>query len=154
MPEDSIEPVKSLPNLKDLQDSGKADVKVRCWCPLQSALLCRSLAQPGLKGGILCYTLSALVACSQKLLSQTAVLKLNGGLGTSMGLEKAKSLLEVKDGKTFLDLIAEQIKYTRKQFGSKARTLTAAAARRAHVHAHSVQPCAGPLRADEQLQHE
>ena len=31
----------------------------------------------------------------QKLLSQTAVLKLNGGLGTSMGLEKAKSLLEV-----------------------------------------------------------
>lgn len=37
------------------------------------------------------------------------MLKLNGGLGTSMGLEKAKSLLEVKDGKTFLDLIAEQV---------------------------------------------
>jgi UDP-N-acetylglucosamine pyrophosphorylase len=53
-----------------------------------------------------------------KLLSQTAVLKLNGGLGTSMGLEKAKSLLTVKDRKTFLDLIAEQIKYTRKQFNS------------------------------------
>ena len=35
---------------------------------------------------------------AQKLLSQTAVLKLNGGLGTSMGLEKAKSLLEVRDG--------------------------------------------------------
>ena len=30
------------------------------------------------------------------LLQQTAVLKLNGGLGTSMGLEKAKSLLEVR----------------------------------------------------------
>jgi UDP-N-acetylglucosamine pyrophosphorylase len=45
----------------------------------------------------------------QELLSATAVLKLNGGLGTSMGLEKAKSLLEVKDGKTFLDLIAEQV---------------------------------------------
>lgn len=42
-------------------------------------------------------------------MSATAVLKLNGGLGTSMGLEKAKSLLEVKDGKTFLDLIAEQV---------------------------------------------
>lgn len=55
----------------------------------------------------------------QTLLSQTAVLKLNGGLGTSMGLEKAKSLLEVKDGKTFLDLIAEQIKYTRKKYGSQ-----------------------------------
>ena len=59
--------------------------------------------------------------CLQKLLSQTAVLKLNGGLGTSMGLEKAKSLLPVKDGKTFLDLIAEQITYSRKQFGAKVR---------------------------------
>lgn len=36
------------------------------------------------------------------LLAQTVVLKLNGGLGTSMGLEKAKSLLVVKDGHTFL----------------------------------------------------
>lgn len=40
-----------------------------------------------------------------------------------MGLEKAKSLLEVKDGKTFLDLIAEQVKHTRKQYGSKVRIL-------------------------------
>jgi hypothetical protein len=43
------------------------------------------------------------------LLAATAVLKLNGGLGTSMGLEKAKSLLEVKDGNTFVDLIAQQV---------------------------------------------
>lgn len=57
----------------------------------------------------------------QELLSQTVVLKLNGGLGTSMGLEKAKSLLVVKEGKTFLDLIAEQIKYTRKQYKSNVR---------------------------------
>ena len=57
----------------------------------------------------------------QTLLQQTAVLKLNGGLGTSMGLEKAKSLLPVKDGKTFLDLIAEQIVYTRENFGSNVR---------------------------------
>ena len=57
----------------------------------------------------------------QELLSATAVLKLNGGLGTSMGLEKAKSLLVVKDNKTFLDLIAEQIKYTRKKFDSDVR---------------------------------
>ena len=59
----------------------------------------------------------------QKLLSQTAVFKLNGGLGTSMGLEKAKSLLEVKDRKTFLDLIADQIKYTRQKYGSKVKTI-------------------------------
>lgn len=55
------------------------------------------------------------------LLHKTAVLKLNGGLGTSMGLEKAKSLLVVKEGKTFLDLIAEQVKYMRSRFGSNVR---------------------------------
>ncbi len=40
---------------------------------------------------------------------RTVVIKLNGGLGTGMGLERAKSLLEVRDGLTFLDLIARQI---------------------------------------------
>jgi UTP--glucose-1-phosphate uridylyltransferase len=39
-------------------------------------------------------------------LDQAVVLKLNGGLGTGMGMTKAKSLLEVKDGLTFLDVIA------------------------------------------------
>jgi len=39
------------------------------------------------------------------------MLKLNGGLGTGMGLEKAKSLLEIKDGNTFLDFIAKQVSY-------------------------------------------
>lgn len=57
----------------------------------------------------------------QAVLSQTAVLKLNGGLGTSMGLEKAKSLLEIKNGKAFLDLIAEQIKHTRETFDSNVK---------------------------------
>src|SRR5271170_3044645 len=42
------------------------------------------------------------------LLGRAVVVKLNGGLGTGMGLEKAKSLLEVKDGLTFLDFIARQ----------------------------------------------
>jgi len=53
------------------------------------------------------------------LLRATVVLKLNGGLGTSMGLEKAKSLLPVKDGKTFLDLIAAQVAHFRAAFGSE-----------------------------------
>src|SRR3954453_8411500 len=35
--------------------------------------------------------------------------RLNGGLGTSMGLSKAKSLLEAKDGLSFLDVIARQV---------------------------------------------
>ena len=38
-----------------------------------------------------------------------------------MGLEKAKSLLPVKEGKAFLDLIAEQIKHTRKTFDSNVK---------------------------------
>lgn len=44
-----------------------------------------------------------------------AVIKLNGGLGTGMGLDRAKSLLEVKEGLTFLDLIARQVLYLREQ---------------------------------------
>jgi len=44
----------------------------------------------------------------KSVLSSTILLKLNGGLGTSMGLARAKSLLEVKEGYTFLDIIARQ----------------------------------------------
>lgn len=46
-------------------------------------------------------------------LAQTAIIKLNGGLGTSMGLNRAKTLLPVRDGRTFLDLIVEQVRYAR-----------------------------------------
>src|SRR5215469_9921953 len=42
------------------------------------------------------------------LAAQTVVLKLNGGLGTGMGLEKAKSLLRVRGDLTFLDVIVRQ----------------------------------------------
>jgi phosphoglucomutase len=50
-------------------------------------------------------------------LSETVVLKLNGGLGTSMGLDKAKSLLQVKGNDTFLDLTAKQVMTMRKKYG-------------------------------------
>jgi UTP--glucose-1-phosphate uridylyltransferase len=43
-------------------------------------------------------------------LDQAIVLKLNGGLGTSMGMTQAKSLIEAKDGHTFLDIIVRQVK--------------------------------------------
>lgn len=45
----------------------------------------------------------------ERMLGKTAVIKLNGGLGTSMGLQRAKSLLPVKQGLTFLDIIARQV---------------------------------------------
>jgi UTP--glucose-1-phosphate uridylyltransferase len=50
-------------------------------------------------------------------LAGTVVVKLNGGLGTSMGLEAAKSLLEVREGLTFLDIIARQVLGARKSYG-------------------------------------
>merc|ERR1719199_893698 len=50
------------------------------------------------------------------LLKVTLVLKLNGGLGTGMGLDKAKSLLSVINGNSFLDLIAKQVDFMKKKY--------------------------------------
>jgi UTP--glucose-1-phosphate uridylyltransferase len=49
-------------------------------------------------------------------LAETVVIKLNGGLGTSMGMDRAKSLLDVRDGLTFLDIIARQVLHARKEY--------------------------------------
>ena len=54
---------------------------------------------------------------ARSALAKTAVVKLNGGLGTSMGMEQAKSLLSVHDGLTFLDVIARQILALRAEYG-------------------------------------
>lgn len=56
-------------------------------------------------------------------LAQTVVIKLNGGLGTSMGLEKVKSLLEVRPGVAFLDLMSRQILSLRAAAGGEVRFL-------------------------------
>jgi UTP--glucose-1-phosphate uridylyltransferase len=53
------------------------------------------------------------------VLDQAVVLKLNGGLGTSMGLDGPKSLLEVKDGLTFLDITARQLLALRERTGAR-----------------------------------
>lgn len=45
----------------------------------------------------------------QSILKSIAVIKLNGGLGTSMGLSAAKSLLPVKGNMNFLDIITRQV---------------------------------------------
>ncbi len=44
----------------------------------------------------------------RKVLKNAVIIKLNGGLGTSMGLTRAKSLLKIKNGKTFLEIILKQ----------------------------------------------
>merc|ERR1719359_482951 len=51
-----------------------------------------------------------------ELLKKTVILKLNGGLGTGMGLDKAKSLLPVKGNDSFLDLIAKQVGWMKKNY--------------------------------------
>ena len=44
----------------------------------------------------------------------TAVIKLNGGLGTSMGMDRAKSLLPVRGDQSFLDVIVGQVQHVRR----------------------------------------
>src|SRR6201986_2282849 len=46
---------------------------------------------------------------ARDVLDQLVIVKLNGGLGTSMGLSGPKSLLEVKPGANFLDVLATQV---------------------------------------------
>jgi len=51
------------------------------------------------------------------VMSHVVVIKLNGGLGTSMGLEGPKSLLPVHEGRSFLDLIVTQVMAVRRSLG-------------------------------------
>lgn len=52
---------------------------------------------------------------TQEISKKLAIIKLNGGLGTSMGLNKAKTLLKIKDNFTFLDIILKQLHYVREK---------------------------------------
>jgi UTP--glucose-1-phosphate uridylyltransferase len=52
--------------------------------------------------------LSKFSESGRKVLDQTVRIILNGGLGTSMGLTGPKSLLEVREGRTFLHILVEQ----------------------------------------------
>lgn len=56
-------------------------------------------------------------------LTRAVVLKLNGGLGTSMGMDGPKSLLPVKDGLTFLDIIVRQNLHLRTTTGARVPLL-------------------------------
>jgi UTP--glucose-1-phosphate uridylyltransferase len=53
------------------------------------------------------------------LFDRLVVLKLNGGLGTTMGARHAKSLIEVKPGHSFLDVIATQVLSLRARHGAR-----------------------------------
>ena len=53
---------------------------------------------------------------AREAIGSTVVVKLNGGLGTSMGMDRAKSLLCVRRGLSFLDIIARQTLHLRKEY--------------------------------------
>ncbi|MBC7979107.1 MAG: UTP--glucose-1-phosphate uridylyltransferase [Armatimonadetes bacterium] len=57
------------------------------------------------------------------LMGRTVVIKLNGGLGTGMGLQGPKSLLAVREGVNFLDLMVRQIVSLRESSGEPVRLL-------------------------------
>jgi UTP--glucose-1-phosphate uridylyltransferase len=52
-------------------------------------------------------------------LDRAVVIKLNGGLGTSMGMTGPKSLVAVKDGLSFLDIIVRQVLGARQRTGAR-----------------------------------
>lgn len=58
-------------------------------------------------------------AAGMEALNRTVLCKLNGGLGTGMGLNAPKALLPVKQGLTFLDIIARQVLHLRAQTGAR-----------------------------------
>ena len=57
-------------------------------------------------------------AVAAEAIRKTVVIKLNGGLGTSMGMNRAKSLLCVRRGLSFLDIIARQVLHLREEYAA------------------------------------
>lgn len=54
----------------------------------------------------------------RELLGRVAIVKLNGGLGTSMGCKGSKSAIHVRAGQTFLDLTVRQVEYLNTKHGT------------------------------------
>ena len=52
----------------------------------------------------------------RSMLNKLVVVKLNGGLGTSMGCKGPKSVIPVRSDLTFLDLTVQQIEHLNKKF--------------------------------------
>ena len=106
-----------------MRDAGLADAAVETFCHHYRGLLAgdtgtldRRTIEPvsDLVDGDL---LQAHRDSGMEAIGTAAVIKLNGGLGTSMGLERAKSLIKVRGELSFLDLIARQVLAMRKETG-------------------------------------
>ncbi len=63
--------------------------------------------------------IEALRPDGERALARCVAIKLNGGLATSMGMTRAKSLLEARDGLSFLEIIVRHILHLRKALGAE-----------------------------------
>ena len=91
----------------------------------------------------------------RRALGRAVVVKLNGGLGTTMGMRRAKSLLPAKGELTFLDVIARQVLHLRRQHASRCRSCSWTASARARTRSRrsrAIEGLAGDLPLDF-LQH-
>ena len=71
-----------------------------------------------------------------RALERVITIKLNGGLATTMGLREPKSLVEAREGHTFLDVIIGQILALRERYGIRLPlVLMNSEATRAETHA-------------------
>ncbi|HRQ67079.1 MAG TPA: UTP--glucose-1-phosphate uridylyltransferase [Candidatus Syntrophosphaera sp.] len=101
--------------VKQMKAAGLADDVIRTFSAyydqLQSGeqgMISRGMIDPPSPDNVI--NLSAMTQYrKQSILKSIAVIKLNGGLGTSMGLSAAKSLLPVKGNMNFLDIITRQV---------------------------------------------
>ncbi len=73
--------------------------------------------------GINCINYASLRQCPEdinlisEMLKKVAVLRLNGGLGTSMGCKVPKSAIEVCNGQSFLDMAVNQVQFLNTKYG-------------------------------------
>lgn len=87
---------------------------------------------------------------------RTAVVKLNGGLGTGMGLDRAKSLLVVKEGDSFLTLTRRQLASAGRDSGAAPRfvllnSFNTSADTRAALAAQPVPGAPDPLEMQQSM---
>lgn len=58
-------------------------------------------------------------SAGRPVLDRVVVVKLNGGLGTSMGMSGPKSLIEAREGLSFLDITVRQVLALRRRSGAR-----------------------------------
>ncbi len=103
-----------------MRGAGQPEEAIRCFASAyerlvggDSAMLPSSELEPA--GDV--DALEALPEADARALDRVAVIKLNGGLATTMGLRSPKSLVEARDGRSFLDIIIGNTLALRQRYG-------------------------------------